>query len=193
MKRICVFCGSSPGSNPGFSAMARRLGAALVERGLGLVYGGGNVGLMGLIADAVLAANGEVVGVIPQALVDRELAHRGVTRLDVVDSMHVRKQRMHDLSDGFIAMPGGYGTLDELFEALTWSQLGMHAKPCGLLDVDGYFAPLVQFLDGAVKAQLLRAEHRALLLVDDDPVRLLERMATFRAPTIQKWIGREQA
>ena len=193
MKRICVFCGSSPGSNPAFAVLARRLGALLGERGIGLVYGGGNVGLMAVIADAVLAANGEVIGVIPRALVDRELAHRGVTRLDVVDTMHERKQRMHDLSDGFIAMPGGYGTLDELFEALTWAQLGMHAKPCGLLDVDGYFAPLVQFLDGAVASRLLRAEHRSLLLSDGDPVRLLEAMARFRAPEVQKWIDRRDS
>jgi uncharacterized protein (TIGR00730 family) len=190
MKRICVFCGSSPGSNPAFTAIARRLGAMLAERGIGLVYGGGNVGLMSVIADAVLAGNGEVFGVIPSALVDRELAHHGVTRLDVVDTMHERKQRMHDLSDGFIAMPGGYGTLDELFEALTWAQLGMHKKPCGLLEVDGYFAPLIQFLDGAAASRLLRPEHRALLLADPDPARLLDAMATFRAPDVTKWIDR---
>ena len=190
MKRICVFCASSPGANPRFAEMARTLGTMLATSGLGLVYGGGNVGLMGVVADAALAAGGEVIGVIPHALVRRELAHRGVTRLEEVATMHARKQRMHDLSDGFITLPGGFGTLDELFEALTWSQLGMHQKPCALLDVDGYFAPLVQYLDGAVRAQLLRPEHRALLLADDDPARLLERMREFRAPAVEKWIGR---
>jgi len=190
MKRLCVFCGSSPGGNPEFTATARRLGALLAGRGIGLVYGGGNVGLMAVIADAVLADGGRVFGVIPRALVDRELAHHGLSQLDVVDTMHERKQRMHDLSDGFIALPGGFGTLDELFEALTWSQLGMHQKPCGLLDVAGYFAPLVQFLDGAVGSRLLKPEHRALLLADDDPARLVDRMAAFRAPAVAKWIDR---
>jgi uncharacterized protein (TIGR00730 family) len=191
MKRVCVFCGSSPGANPEFTAQARRLAAVFAERGLDLVFGGGNVGLMAVIADAVLAAGRKVHGVIPRALVDRELAHHGLTSLDVVATMHERKQRMHDLSDGFIALPGGFGTLDELFEALTWSQLGVHQKPCGLLEVDGYFAPLVQFLDGAVSSQLLRPEHRALLVVDDDPGRLVERMAAFRAPSVPKWISRQ--
>lgn len=193
MQRICVFCASSPGGNPAFAAMARRLGALMAARGIGLVYGGGNVGLMGILADAVLTDNGQVFGVIPRALVDRELAHRGVTQLDVVDTMHERKQRMHDLCDGFIAMPGGFGTLDELFETLTWSQLGMHAKPCGLLDIDGYYAPLVQFLDGAVTSRLLKPEHRALLIHDDDPVRLVDSMATWKAPVVTKWIDRRDS
>ncbi len=134
--RLCVFCGSSAGRTPAYAVAGRLLGVALARRGIGLVYGGGNVGLMGLVADAALAEGGEVIGVIPRALVDRELAHGGVSELRVVDSMHARKQLMHDLSDGFIALPGGFGTLDELFETLTWAQLGVHAKPCGLLDVE---------------------------------------------------------
>ncbi|HEX8952116.1 MAG TPA: TIGR00730 family Rossman fold protein, partial [Polyangia bacterium] len=145
--RLCVFCGSSPGRSPDYAAAARRVGALLARRGIGLVYGGGNVGLMGIVADAVLADGGEVVGVIPRALVDRELAHGRLSELVVVDTMHERKQRMHDLSDGFIALPGGFGTLDELFEALTWAQLGMHQKPCGLLDVNDFFAPLRAFIE----------------------------------------------
>src|SRR6185312_15560836 len=138
---LCVYCGSSSGRHPEYAEQAHAFGTEMARRGIGLVYGGGNVGLMGVVADAVLADGGEAVGVIPRALVDRELAHARLTELVVVDTMHARKQRMHDLSDGFIALPGGFGTLDELFEALTWAQLGMHAKPCGLLDFDGYSEP----------------------------------------------------
>ena len=193
MQRICVFCASSPGGNPAFAAMARRLGALMAARGIGLVYGGGNVGLMGILADAVLTDNGQVFGVIPRALVDRELAHRGVTQLDVVDTMHERKRRMHDLCDGFIAMPGGFGTLDELFETLTWSQLGMHAKPCGLLDIDGYFAPLLHLLDHAVQERFMRPEHRALVSVAADAAELLDSMASHpSAASPQKWIDRDR-
>jgi uncharacterized protein (TIGR00730 family) len=191
MRRLCVFCASSTGANPAFARAAEGVGTLLGQRGIGLVYGGGNVGLMGVVADAARAAGGEVIGVIPRALVARELAHRGVTRLEEVDTMHERKQRMHDLSDGFVALPGGFGTMDELFEALTWTQLGMHEKPCAILDVDGYYAPLLAFLDGATSAQLVRPEHRAMLLSDTDPARLLDRMAAYRAPSVQKWIERE--
>jgi len=186
--RICVFCASSPGSSPAFAAAARILGTLLAERGHGLVYGGGNVGLMGLIADAALAAGGEVIGVIPRPLVDRELAHHRLTDLRVVESMHERKQLMHDLSHGFVTLPGGFGTLDELFETLTWAQLGMHEKPIGLYDVDGYWAPIVAWADNAVRMQLLRAEHRALLLSDSDAAALLDRFATYQPQKVQKWI-----
>ena len=177
--RICVFCASVTGANQEIMAAAQAIGQAIARRGIGLVFGGGKVGLMGIVADAALAAGGDVIGVIPRALVDRELAHEGLTALEVVDTMHERKQRMHDRSQGFIALPGGYGTLDELFEALTWSQLGVHQKPCGLLNVAGYFDPLLQFLDGGVRNGLLRPEHRELLLADSDPERLLDRLTAF--------------
>lgn len=188
--RICVFCASSPGSDSRFIETAKSLGQMLALRSIGLVYGGGNVGLMGAVADGALACNGEVIGVIPRALVERELAHRGVTSLEVVDSMHARKSRMYDLADAFIAMPGGFGTLDELFETLTWAQLGMHQKPIGLLDVAGYWQPLLQMLDCAVAAGLLRHEHRRMLLAESDAGALLDAFKDFRAPSVPKWIGR---
>jgi len=188
--RLCVFCGSSPGRSAEYTAVARRLGALLARRGIGLVYGGGNVGLMGVVADAVLADNGSVVGVIPRALVDRELAHARLTELVVVDTMHERKQRMHDLSDGFIALPGGFGTLDELFEALTWGQLGMHAKPCGLLDVGDFWAPLRALVERQVAEEFVRPHHAMMLLHNNDPEALLDAFAGYRAPDVTKWIGR---
>jgi uncharacterized protein (TIGR00730 family) len=191
MKRICVFCGSSPGADPRFAEAARTVGTLLGREGLGLVYGGGNVGLMGIVADAALSAGAEVIGVIPGALVERELAHADV-KLIRVATMHERKQKMHDLSDGFLALPGGFGTLDELFEALTWAQLGVHAKPCALLDVAGYFTPLLQFIDGSVRHRFVRAEHRALLLSGEDPVALLAAMRSFRPAPVEKWIDRGQ-
>ncbi len=192
MKRICVYCASSKGARPIFAEHARALGQALVARGLGLVYGGGNVGLMGVIADAVVERGGEAIGVIPQALVDRELAHRGLTELHVVRSMHERKQRMHDLADGFIAMPGGFGTFEELLEMLTWGQLGLHKKPVGILNVDGYYDSLLALLSRAVDERLLRAEHRSMLVDEKDPNALLDRLATFRGPEVAKWIDRDQ-
>jgi uncharacterized protein (TIGR00730 family) len=188
--RICVFCASSPGAVPEYAAAARATGRVLAERNIGVVYGGGNVGLMGALADATLAAGGEVIGVIPKPLVDREVAHTGLTRLHVVSTMHERKQLMHDLSDAFIALPGGFGTFEELFETLTWGQLGMHRKPCGLYNVLGYYDPLLQLLEGAVKARLLRPEHRALLLDDTSPDALLAKLATFEPPAVTKWIDR---
>lgn len=192
MNRVCVFCGSSPGASPAYAEQARRLGRALAASNIGLVYGGAQVGLMGILADAVLSAGGSVTGVIPQALEEREIAHVGLTDLRIVGSMHERKAMMADLSDGFVALPGGMGTLEELFEILTWSQLGMHKKPCGLLDVGGYFGQLLGFLDHMVAERFLRPEHRALLLVDDDPERLLTRFQEYKPQAVAKWIDRGQ-
>lgn len=190
MKRICVYCGSSPGDHPEFIRQARALGAELVRRQLALVYGGGSVGLMGHVAEAVLAAGGEVIGVITEQLVTMELGHQGLTQLHVVGTMHERKAKMAALADAFIAMPGGFGTLEEIFEALTWQQLGIHAKPCGLLNVEGYYDSLIAFLDGAVTQKFVKAEHRQLVVVDSDPLLLLDKLAAFQAPPVDKaeWI-----
>ncbi|MFN7962743.1 MAG: TIGR00730 family Rossman fold protein [Thermoanaerobaculia bacterium] len=177
MNWVCVYCGSSAGNQPGYAQAAAGFGRLLGEHGLGLVYGGGNVGLMGILADAALAAGSEVVGVIPEHLRAREVAHLGLSRLHVVSSMHERKALMAELADCFLALPGGLGTLDELFEILTWAQLGLHSKPCGLLEVNGYFAPLLGFLDQAVAAGFVRSEHRALLEVSSDPASLLAALA----------------
>lgn len=192
IRRVCVFCGSSSGARDSYAGAARATGRALVSRGLGLVYGGGNVGLMGVLADAVLEAGGEAIGVIPRALKLREVAHEGLTRLDVVDSMHERKARMADLADAFVALPGGLGTLEELFEVATWAQLGVHEKPCGLLDVDGYWDGLRSFLDRAVEERFLRPEHRDLLVVADDPDAMLDALEGWRPPTVPKWIDRTE-
>jgi len=180
MRRLCVFCGSSSGSRPVHAAQARHLGELLAARRIGLVTGGGHIGLMGVIADAVLAAGGEAIGVIPQALVDRELAHRGMTEMRVVETMHQRKALMADLSDGFIALPGGFGTADELFEILTWRQLGIHNKPVGLLNTEGYFDPLLSWLDGTVAEGFVRQAHRDLLLVAQDAKPLLDLLQAYR-------------
>ncbi|MGC4084688.1 MAG: TIGR00730 family Rossman fold protein [Vicinamibacterales bacterium] len=188
MPRICVFTGSSEGRRPEYRAAAVDLGRTLVARGFGLVYGGARVGLMGALADAVLAAGGEAIGVIPQALVTREVAHTGLTDLRIVQSMHERKALMSDLSNGFIALPGGWGTLEELFEVLTWAQLGLHRKPCGLLNVAGYFDPLLAFLAHAFDEQFVRREYAQLMPVSDSPDDLLDRFATFEAPVVRKWI-----
>jgi uncharacterized protein (TIGR00730 family) len=193
LKRVCVFCGSSPGANPTYLASARALGRELAGRGLGLVYGGASVGLMGAVADGALSAGGEVVGVIPGALQAREIAHAGLTRLEVVSSMHERKARMAELADGFIALPGGMGTLEELAEILTWAQLGLHRKACAVLDVAGYWAPLVAFFDHAVQERFLRPEHRALLLVGRDPAPLLDDMERYVPAFREKWIDRDQS
>jgi uncharacterized protein (TIGR00730 family) len=193
LRRLCVYCGSSPGADPRYAGAARAVGGLLARRGIGLVYGGGNVGLMGAVADAAMAAGGEVVGVIPQALLDREVGHRGVTELRVVASMHERKALMAELSDGFLALPGGIGTLEELVEVYTWAQLGLHRKPIGLLDVAGFYASLVAFLDHAVAERFLRPEHRATLLVGDDAEALLRRMADFQPPAVEKWLDRASA
>jgi uncharacterized protein (TIGR00730 family) len=191
LHRICVFAGSRPGTRAEYAAAARALGRALARRGIVLVYGGGNVGLMGALADAALAAGGEVIGVIPEALVRKEVAHTGLSELRVVGSMHERKAQMADLADAFIALPGGIGTLEELCEILTWAQLGLHAKPCGLLDVCGYFQRLLGFLDHAVSENFLPAEQRDMLLYAEDTDALLEAFARHRAPTLAKWIDRE--
>lgn len=193
LNRICVFCGSNPGSSPDFIAAARALAAALVDRNLALVYGGGRVGLMGAVADEVLRLGGSAVGVIPRALWDREVGHAGLTELHVVESMHERKALMADLADGFIALPGGLGTIEEIFEIWTWSQLGIHAKPIGFLDVLDYYSPLMQFLDHGVDAGFVRPAHRAVAMVDTDPGKLLDRFATFTPPAVEKWISRDRA
>jgi uncharacterized protein (TIGR00730 family) len=193
VRRLCVFSGSSPGGHPDYAAATAGLGRALAEAGIGVVYGGASVGLMGVVADAALAAGGEVVGVIPRALVDREIAHPGLSELHVVGSMHERKALMADLSDGFVALPGGTGTLDELFEVFTWGQLGLHAKPLGLLDVRGYYAQLVAFLDHAVQERFVAAEHRDMLVLEDDAAALLEAFRRWRAPVRSKWLDRERS
>jgi uncharacterized protein (TIGR00730 family) len=177
LQSVCVFCGSSPGHDPRHATAAREFGTELARRGLRLVYGGGQVGLMGLVADAALAAGGEVVGVIPRLLNRREVAHEGLTRLEVVESLAERKLRMGALADAYVSLPGGIGTLDELFEAWSWSQLGIEAKPNGLLNVAGYFDPLLTFLDAAVDGGFLRSAHRALLVVDTRAAALLDRLS----------------
>ena len=188
MKRLCVFCGSCVGSREVYAASARRLGEVLAGRGLELVFGAGHVGMMGVLADAVLVGGGRAIGVIPQALVDKELAHAGLSELRVVATMHQRKALMEELSDGFAALPGGFGTLDELFEILTWSQLGLHRKPIGLLDVSGYWRPLLGFLEHAVNERFLRAEHLATLLVERDPGQLLDRLGSHQPRALDKWL-----
>lgn len=194
MKRICVYCGSSGGRHSDYAAAATALGQLLAQNGIGLVYGGAAIGIMGVIADAVLAGGGSVSGVIPQALKDKEIAHEGLTELHVVESMHERKSLMAVLSDGFIAMPGGYGTLEEIVETLTWGQLQFHNKPCGLLNVNGYFDHLLAFLQHAEAQGFIKSGHREMLLVDDNPQVLLNSFERYAAPEIPKLSGdREQA
>jgi len=194
VRRICVFCGSSPGRRPAFAAAASELGARLAADGIGLVYGGGSVGLMGTVADAALAAGGEVVGVIPEALAGKEVAHTGLTRLHVVKSMHERKALMAEMADAFLALPGGFGTLDELFEAITWGQLGIHRKPIGLLDVEGYFAPLLAFVDRAVGDGFIRPPYRELFVVSATVDGLLAALARHTPPPpIVSWIGADES
>lgn len=192
LRRVAVFCGSSPGVRPAYTGAARALGAALAAGGLGLVYGGGRVGLMGAVADAVLEGGGEATGVIPYALVQREVAHAGLTELHVVDTMHERKAKMAALADAFVALPGGMGTLEELTETLTWAQLGVHRKPCALLDVDGYYAPLAAFFDHAAAEGFIREEHRALLLVEQNPAVLLARLRAWAPPDTPRWITEDE-
>lgn len=190
VRRVCVFCGSSPGASPRYLAAANGLGVLLAQRGLGLVYGGASVGLMGKLADAVLAEGGEVIGVIPRAMITKEVAHAGLLDLRVVDSMHERKALMADLSNAFIALPGGIGTLEELLEILTWSQLGIHDKPCGVLNVRGYFDGLLALLDHVVAERFMRPEHRAMLLAEPTPEALLDALEGYAAPVQEKWLDR---
>ncbi len=193
LRRVCVFTGSSLGARGGYEAAARALAAAMLERKLGLVFGGGSIGLMGVIADAVLAGGGEVIGVIPRPLATREIAHQGLADLRVVPSMHERKALMTDLADGFIALPGGFGTFEELLESITWAQLGLHRKPIAVLDVEGYFASLLALLDRATADGFVRPEYRALVLDDIDPARLLDRMAAHEPPAgLFSWIDRDE-
>ncbi|HXH03283.1 MAG TPA: TIGR00730 family Rossman fold protein [Candidatus Competibacteraceae bacterium] len=187
MKRICVYCGANTGHDPRYTAAARALGRTLAEHGLGLVYGGGRVGLMGVVADAALAAGGEVIGVIPELLMRKEVGHRDITELYEVATMHERKALMVELADAFIALPGGLGTLDELFEILTWGQLGLHGKPVGLLNVNGFFDGLKSYLDHAMGQGFIKPAHRAMLLEAEEPAALLERFAAYRAPQLGKW------
>lgn len=190
MQRVCVFCGSNPGASPRYIAAARQFAEALVTRGLELVYGGGSIGLMGALADSVIEQGGKVIGIIPRPLWDREVGHGGLTELRLVDTMHERKALMAELADGFIALPGGIGTLEEFFEVWTWAQLGIHTKPCGLLNVSGYFDPLLAFLEHAVSEQFIFDRHRAMVLVETDIEALLERLMVYRAPHVPKWLDR---
>jgi uncharacterized protein (TIGR00730 family) len=193
MKNICVYCGSSPGRLEAYADGARALAQALVERELGLVYGGASIGLMGLVADSVLQLGGRAVGVIPQALARKEVAHAKLTELHVTQSMHERKTLMAELSDGFIAMPGGIGTFEEIFEIWTWAQLGIHGKPCGLLNVAGYYDGLCTFLDHATQQQFMKPEHRAVLLVESEAAVLLDRFAAHVPAGRQKWLNQKES
>ncbi|MFT8245612.1 TIGR00730 family Rossman fold protein [Roseomonas sp. BN140053] len=188
MQRVCVFCGANPGARPVFAEAARALGTAIAARGLGLVYGGGKVGLMGVVADAALGAGSEVDGVIPDALMERELGHGSVTRLHVVRSMHERKAMMAELSDGFVVLPGGFGTLEEAFEVLTWSQLGLHNKGTVFLDVEGYWGGMLSTLDAMQDAAFLKPEHRLLAMRAETADQALDMLASFRPPPVAKWI-----
>jgi len=189
---LCVYCGSSRGRIDDYGTAARALARAMVDRGLRLVYGGASVGIMGAVADAVLHLGGEAVGVIPESLMRKELAHAGLTELHVTPSMHARKTLMAELADGFVALPGGIGTFEEIFEVWTWAQLGFHGKPCGLLNVAGYYDGLVAFLDHATREQFVRPDQRQMLVVEADPAVLLDRFASYAPPALPKWVGRDE-
>jgi len=191
-KRICVFCGSSSGGRDGYAAAAASLARHLAARGIGIVYGGGNVGLMGTLADAALAAGGEVIGVIPRFLGSLELAHAGLAELRVVDSMHERKALMAELADAFIALPGGFGTFEEFCEVITWTQLGLHRKPCGILNVEGYYDPLLALFDHATAERFVRPPHRALVISDSRIEPLVKRLLEYELPTVGKWMDRSE-
>lgn len=187
--RICVFCGSSMGARPAYAAAAKKLGELMAQRGIGLVFGGTCIGLMGTVADAVLAGGGEAIGVIPGGLMQREIAHRGLTKLHVVESMHQRKALMADLSDAFIALPGGYGTLEEFAEIVTWSQLGIQIKPCSLLNIERYWDGLLAFLDHAVAENFVRPENRSMIVVGNTPEEILEKIQSWTPPAhVEKWL-----
>ena len=189
IRRLAVFCGSNAGARPDYVNGARALGRLLSERGIGVVYGGSSVGLMAALAEAVLDELGEIIGVIPKMLVEREVAHRNLTDLRVVGSMHERKALMAELSDGFVALPGGIGTLEEFFEIWTWAQLGVHQKPCGLLNIAGYFDPLLAFLDRAVEEKFVREVHRSMVVVESSPEKLLARFEEYVPPKVVKWVN----
>jgi uncharacterized protein (TIGR00730 family) len=191
MKRLCVYCGSSSGRQPDYARVARQLARAMVSRNIDLVYGGASVGVMGEIANAVLEEGGDVIGIIPKGLFVKEVAHTGITELREVDSMHERKALMAELSDGFIALPGGLGTIEEILEIITWSQLGMHRKPCGLLNVCHYYDKLIDFLDHAVSEQFIKTSHRSTILIDERVDVLLEKFEAYNAPETGKWINRK--
>jgi uncharacterized protein (TIGR00730 family) len=193
MKSVCIYLGSSPGARPEYESVVRQLATTIANRGMTLVYGGGNVGLMGVAANAALEAGGKVIGVIPTDIADKEVGHHGLTELQVVDSMHERKMRMARLADGIIALPGGLGTLEELFEMLTWSQLGFHSMPIGLVNVAGYFDLLLAFLDNMVEERFVKDIHRDLLLTDSDPDSLLDRMIAYQAPVVDKWLDLDRS
>ena len=192
MRRICVYCGSSPGKLTEYRGAARVLGHELAARGLGLVYGGASIGVMGAVADAVLEKGGEAIGVIPFALATREVAHSGLNELFVVDSMHERKAKMAELSDGFVALPGGWGTIEEIFEMLTWAQLGFHQKPCGLLNISGYYDHLYTFLEHAIDQRFVQEEYRPMIMMERTAGDLLDRYLQYQAPSVKKWIGPEE-
>ena len=189
IRRLAIFCGSNPGARPDYVEAARSLGRLLAQRGIGIVYGGSNVGLMAALADAMMDELGDIIGVIPRMLVEREVANTALADLRVVGSMHERKAMMAELADGFVALPGGIGTLEEFFETWTWAQLGMHTKPCGLLNVAGYFDPLLEFLDHAVAERFVRDVHRAMVVVESDPAALLARFESYEPPRVVKWIN----
>jgi len=191
IRSICIYCGSNPGTRPEFIEQAQRFARMLAKRGIRIVYGGASIGIMGAIADAALAEGGTVIGVIPQSLVDREVAHDGLTQLIVTSSMHERKARMADLSDAFVALPGGIGTLEEIFEIWTWSQLGLHEKPCGLLNIGGYYDSLARFLDETVVNGFLGPGHRSMLLTADTGEGVLSAFEAYEPPSVVKWVERE--
>ena len=192
IKSICIYCGSSPGRLEAYAEAAIAVAEALVSRNIRLVYGGASIGIMGLVADQVLKLGGQVVGVIPKGLAHKEVAHQQLTELHITQSMHERKMRMAELADGFIALPGGIGTLEELFEIWTWAQLGIHNKPCGLLNVEGYYDSLIGFLDHVLAEQFVKKHHHELLMVDSNPDRLLERYVNFQPPVVKHWVGKNE-
>ena len=192
IKRICVYCGSSPGKNPAYSHAAESLAKAMCERDIGLVYGGAAVGIMGTIANAVLEAGGEAIGVIPKSLAVKEVAHANLTEQHIVASMHERKAMMAELSDGFIALPGGWGTLEEIFEILTWAQLGFHEKPCGLLNIESYYDNLIRFLENSFEQEFVNQLCRPMLIEAREPGELLDQFAMYRAPRVRKWVGEDE-
>jgi uncharacterized protein (TIGR00730 family) len=191
LSSVAVYCASSPGVDPRYAAAAESLGQHLAQRGIRLVYGGGHVGLMGILADAALAQGGEVHGVITRALQAREIAHGGLTRLEVVETMHERKAAIADQADAFVMLPGGFGTMDEFFEVVTWTQLGIHAKPCGILDVNGFFAPLCALIDAATEQRFISRAHRDMVIVESDPGQMIDRLGRW-TPVVVKWLDRSE-